>query len=658
MDRLNPRFAHPSTTVPSESRQAGNGAAPSPLPHNNRPRPATIPGLEALAPHLPRGQGSGRPLPRTALENLGALLGRQPTMQQHHIPAGRAINQAPLPAAPTMAPPVPPGQSHAGDMIDELLLDDFTLRPPSTAEEQMIDELLLDDFTLRAPSTEAEQMINELLRNDFDLHLPSPAPAEADLGGLGTVSGSSTPASKATGGHAIPAEDQALITRLVDAALAGGSEPGTVKNYAWLLITLSEWLAQRGKPTLASAPKSPELDAQVQIFTKATGRRGTHAALVQLRRALSTPQRVGAMTIPPKKTHAAPAGDLALVNRFIATSKTNGMNRYTLSNTAGTLRAFGAWLAQQGKPGLASGSAATDLDAEARTYVNGGGDKRIHKALEHLRAFLPMPQTPGVATLRPPEMPGPAVEDQTLIARFVNTATAGGDIPATVNGHADNLRAFAARLAQQGKPSLTSSLNSQALDTELHTFLLGGGHPNTATALERLRAANGIFKRPGTMTAEGRQSHAVPNEDGRAGATSGHGTMAVQQRPGYTQAGMDKLLIDEFVKRAKAGASPTKGLTNYAGHLRAFSARLVAQGEPGLAVDPLSPHLDVALKAFVKDGGGHRSTSTALAHLRRAVVAPAEAGAITIGGRKKRPLPGEEPQQASAAGPAKHSRKP
>ncbi|MFG3594262.1 Ulp1 family isopeptidase [Bradyrhizobium sp. RDI18] len=122
------------------------------------------------------------------------------------------------------------------------------------------------------------------------------------------------------------------------------------------------------------------------------------------------------------------------------------------------------------------------LKAHANEFVNAGGIKRVHAALEALR------KSRAGELLSPPPSPPPLTGDALLIRQYAAAARAHNVPGNTFRAHTDVLTHFAEWLTAKQKPSLTSRFRTDELAEDIMAYGEENDHKGRLfTALNHLR---------------------------------------------------------------------------------------------------------------------------------------------------------------------------
>ncbi|WP_377827949.1 Ulp1 family isopeptidase [Bradyrhizobium lupini] len=205
----------------------------------------------------------------------------------------------------------------------------------------------------------------------------------------------------------------------------------------------------------------------------------------------------------------------------------------------------------------------TQLKTRANEFVNAGGTKRVHTALEALRKSR-------AGELLPPPAPSPLppTGDALLIRQFAAVARANNVAHKTIRPHTEILKHFAGWLTTKQKPSLTSRFRTDELAEDIMAY----GEENDPkgrllTALNHLRRL-------------------LP--DGGGFETLGPG-QRVMERPTLSAYESDASIIDGLAKdqRSKLGSDPAsqskkKEVRNTAWAQRKFSDWLRTTGRESI----------------------------------------------------------------------------
>ena len=176
-------------------------------------------------------------------------------------------------------------------------------------------------------------------------------------------------------------DDRALIARFVDGAEKGDSNFTTTRIYSHALIRFSDWLRQQNKGSVQERlfKDKEALEQDASNFQQGNKRNPLTAALNHLRTmAVATDGTVQARGY---HRHDAPDEDTQFINAALSAKP----------QQARALRAFSAWLHDQGKKGLCETGRlhSQTLMDDAKAFVNTriASSSRSMSALKQLRAF-------------------------------------------------------------------------------------------------------------------------------------------------------------------------------------------------------------------------------------------------------------------------------
>ncbi|UKR51664.1 hypothetical protein K4A87_12750 [Xanthomonas fragariae] len=176
-------------------------------------------------------------------------------------------------------------------------------------------------------------------------------------------------------------DDTALIARFVDGAQKGKSNFNTTRVYSHALIRFSDWLRQQNKGSVQERlfKDKEALEQDASNFQQGNKRNPLTAALNHLRTmAVATDGTVQARGY---HRHDAPDEDTQFINAALSAKP----------QQASALRAFSAWLHDQGKKGLCETGRlhSQTLMDDAKAFVNTriASSSRSMSALKQLRAF-------------------------------------------------------------------------------------------------------------------------------------------------------------------------------------------------------------------------------------------------------------------------------
>ncbi|WP_375779367.1 Ulp1 family isopeptidase [Bradyrhizobium sp. ma5] len=351
-------------------------------------------------------------------------------------------------------------------------------------------------------------------------------------------------------------EDEQLISGFRNTALQvryNNYANTTVNDLVSVLRRFSAWLQHPDKNlTLASLLHAPDqLNALANEFAEARGNNRVHSALTALQDV-----RAGNMLRQPSQE------DERLISEFIGRAS----GKYaapTVKDLAGILRSFSRWLQLQPR-NLTLASLLEDpdqLNARADEFVEGGGNKRVHRTLTALDVC-----TGKVIGRRP------YPEDENLFKQF---AEAGRRhvLPATIDRNLAFLSELARWLRGNNRSSLVSRYQdpSQAdsLAKDILEYRSEGGDPH-----DRLQSALFNLRRLGP--------------EGKEFATIGPGPDVMGRRlldPHSVDARLIDGLFNQSLRNLGPGATrEQKGpLHRLASRQRRFSEWLQREGKGSLA---------------------------------------------------------------------------
>lgn len=272
-------------------------------------------------------------------------------------------------------------------------------------------------------------------------------------------------------------DDKALTERFAEAALAGGSDPGTVKAYRILLNRFSAWLKHQHLDAIHDRLNSRQLTLDVERFASEPRKQSNAAAAAALEhlRAVINGQD-SALRIADRETakYTVSAEDQSFIDRAFPVDNEDR----TTATYRTALHAFSGWLQSNGLGGLRDSfhSDGLMLNAEICAVETGHGD-RLLVALRHLQGA----DRGGKVTIQRKAKTRDIPEvDKQLVSDFQAALSAAGKAgKADLRGrtlsdkHATELRSFSAFLLGKDKGPIATRLRDPGLDRDLAAWTEG-----------------------------------------------------------------------------------------------------------------------------------------------------------------------------------------
>ncbi|OCK53937.1 Ulp1 family isopeptidase [Bradyrhizobium sp. LMTR 3] len=303
-------------------------------------------------------------------------------------------------------------------------------------------------------------------------------PAPHDGGGGAMLDASALQPGQSTGvlvgrsKRPVYSEDAPLILGLEKALIKGGAKELTAKSRVGQLLSLDRWLFEKNKPGIAARLYDKSLDNDVEEFLERGGAPHARTALAHLKASQSAG---GAAPIVSRAVLNPYPGDAALIKDFAAAS---GKRTY-----ATALRAFGHYLRENNKPGIAARLYDKSLDEDAEHYEASGGSEYASEALSHLRGS-PLKFERRYSRIATPE-------DAVLIEAANKWALAAATSQTereAVWRRASSVRGFSQWLQHNGREPIIGRLNNpDALKTDLNDFKRATNETQVGKGLELLR---------------------------------------------------------------------------------------------------------------------------------------------------------------------------
>ena len=287
--------------------------------------------------------------------------------------------------------------------------------------------------------------------------------------------------------------DSALIARFVDSIEEEASSFDTAKMYTNALMRFSTWLRQQNKDSLQDLLGKGELKSEALNFKKGKKNSCLNAALSHLHSIASTSH--GTVKIRGCRHYEVHGSD----KPFLKSAR-------SATPYVTALRAFSAWLHDQGKKGLCETGRlySQTLMDDAKAFVNTGmpNSQKAVKALSQIEAFYSTGKKSGMMRLSTRDIDQ---GDHQLSQQYEATLVASGRNQTYANGQSyagklsGRARQFSAWLKQEGKNPMTSRLHDQTLDDDLNLYLAGknksyGG--NFRLMLDQVRQMSSLNMQP------------------------------------------------------------------------------------------------------------------------------------------------------------------